>query len=86
MSAPVRGVLLRRTLDERSPTWRFDARALQQELEALGRAVSPAKLLTAVRRRGSLVEVAVVTARAERVSAELKRPAAATLTAWRPSW
>lgn len=80
------GVLLRRTLDERSPTRRFDARALQQELEALQQAVAPAKLVTAVRRRGPLVEVAVMAAK----QGELKRAAvpapATTVSAWRPSW
>lgn len=87
MSGAPRGVLLKRTLDDRSPSRRFDARALAQEIAELEQAVAPLKLFTAVRRRGPLVDVAVI---AGKTAGQPSRPASASgglasVSAWSPS-
>jgi len=84
------GVLLRRSLDQGSPTARFDARALQQELKELQQSLAPGRMITAVKRRGSKLEVSVLAAstpRATGVQPSKVSAGGASVTAWRPdSW
>lgn len=81
------GVLWRRVVDDRSPTRRFDARRLQQELAELRRAHAPLQLVTAIKRTGSQVEVAVIAAsptRSGKAAGASPSPGASRVTSWQP--
>ncbi|MDQ3262316.1 MAG: hypothetical protein M3Y59_01450 [Myxococcota bacterium] len=81
------GVLWRRVLEDRSPTRRFEARRLQQELAELRRAHAPLRLVTAIKRTGSQVEVAVIAASPTRSPKAVAAPPSAggsRVTSWQP--
>ncbi len=81
------GVLWKRVLEDRSPTRRFDARMLQQELTELRRTHAPLRLVTAIKRNGSQVEVSVIAASATRAGKAADAPPSAPksrVTSWQP--
>ena len=77
------GILLERTLDDRSPSRRFDAAVIAREIEELERAVHPIKLVTAVRQEGPLTRIVVLAASPLRRGAGGARAAGNAVSSWR---